>query len=50
MAKRKTDYLRLDEEDAINHGVLSLDEDSECSEDEDFETTTDNLPSSSQRL
>ena len=44
MATRKTDYLTLDEvEDTIDQGVLSLDEDSECSKDKDFEPTADNL-------
>ena len=37
MAKRKGDKLTLDEvEDMIEEGVLSVDEESECSEDEDF--------------
>ena len=47
MAKRKGDKLTLDEvEDMIEKGVLSVDEESECSEDEDFEPVSSNLPSS----
>ena len=46
MAKRKGDKLTLDEvEDMIEEGVLSVDEESECSEDEDFEPVSSNLPS-----
>ena len=49
MAKRKGDKLTLDEvEDMIEEGVLSVDEESECSEDEDFEPVSSNLPSSSE--
>ena len=49
MAKRKDDKLTLDEvEDMIEEGVLSVDEESECSEDEDFEPVSSNLPSSSE--
>ena len=49
MAKRKGDKLTLDEvEDMTEEGVLSVDEESECSEDEDFEPVSSNLPSSSE--
>ena len=49
MAKRKGDKLTLDEvEDMIEEGVLSVDEESECSEDEDFKPVSSNLPSSSE--
>ena len=48
IANRKGDKLTLDEvENMIEVGVLSLDEKSECSEDEDFEPNASNLPSSS---
>ena len=48
MAKRKGNKLTLDEvENMIEVGVLSLDEKSEYSEDEDFEPNASNLPSSS---
>ena len=49
MAKRKGDKLTLDEvENMTKEGVLSLDKESECSEDEDFEPIACNLPSSSE--
>ena len=49
MAKRKDDKLTLDEEEnMIGEGVLSLDKESKCSEDEDFEPIVSNLPSSSE--
>ena len=45
MSKRKGEKLTLDEvEDMIEEGVLSVDEESECSEDEDFEPVSSNLP------
>ena len=51
MAKRKGDKLTLDEvEDMIKEGVLSVDEESECLEDEDFEPVSSNLPSSFESL
>ena len=51
MAKRKDYELTLDEvENMIEEGVLSLDEESECSEDEDFEPIVNNLPLSSESL
>ena len=44
MDKRKVDRLTLDEvENRIEEGVLSLDKESECSEDEDFEPIASNL-------
>ena len=44
MAKRKGDKLTLDEvENMIEEGVLNLDEESECSEDEDFEPIASNF-------
>ena len=43
MDKRKDDKLTLDEaENMIDEGVLSLDEESECSENEDFEPIASN--------
>ena len=49
MAKRKGDKLTLDEvEDMIEEGVLRRRRESECSEDEDFEPVSSNLPSSSE--
>ena len=49
MDKRKGDKLSLDEvENMIEEGVLSLDEESECSENEDFETIASNLLLSSE--
>ena len=49
MAKRKGDKLTLEEvKDMIEEGVLSVDEESECSEDEDFEPVSSNLLSSSE--
>ena len=49
MAKRKGDKLTLDEvEDMIEEGVLSVGEESEYSENEDFEPVSSNLPSSSE--
>ena len=49
MVKRKGDKLTVDEvENMIEEGVLSLDEKSECSENEDFEQIASNLPSSSE--
>ena len=46
MAKRKGDKVTLDKvENMIEESVLSLDEESECSEDEDFEPIVSNLPS-----
>ena len=49
MDKRKGDKPTLDEvENMIEEGVLSLDEESECSEDEDFEPIVSNLLLSSE--
>ena len=49
MDKRKVDKPTLDEvENMIEEGVLSLDEESECSEDEDFEPIASNLLLSSE--
>ena len=49
MDKRKDDKLTLDEvENMTEKSVLSLDEESECSQDEDFEPIASNLPSSSE--
>ena len=49
MAKRKGDKLTLDKvENMIKESVLSLDEESECSVDEDFEPIASNLPSLSE--
>ena len=48
MGKRKDDKLTLDEEEnMMEEGVLRLDEESECSVDEDIEPIASNLPSSS---
>ena len=47
MAKRKVGNVKLDKvEDMIEEGVLSVDEESKCSEDEDYEPVSSNLPSS----
>ena len=44
MAKRKGNKLMLDKvENMIEKSVLSLDEESECSEDEDFEPIASHL-------
>ena len=49
MAQRKSDKLTFDKvENMIEESVLSLDEESECSEDEDFESIASNLPLSSE--
>ena len=49
MDKQKTYHLMLHKgKNVINQGVLSLDENSECSEDEDFDPTADSLPLSSE--
>ena len=49
MTKQNAQYLTLDEvEHMIDQGVLSFDEDSECSEDEDFEPISNKLPFSSE--
>ena len=49
MDKRKGDKLTLDEvENMIEKDILSLDEESECSEDEDFEPIASNLLLSSE--
>ena len=51
MGKRKGDKLTLDKAiNMIEESVLSLDEESECSEDEDFEAIASNLLSSSESV
>ena len=48
IAKQKGDKLTFEKvENMIKETVLSLDEESECSENEDFEPIASNLPSSS---
>ena len=51
MTKQNAEYLTLDKiKDMIDLGVLSLDKDLECSEDEDFEPIANNKPYSSEVL
>ena len=49
MDKQKTYHLTLHKgKNVINQGALSLDENLECSESEDFDPTADSLTSSSE--